>query len=191
MTAPMSTATGPTAPPTPPRDRRAVPVLVDIAVVAAWFGGAGLIGAWVWSAITTLPEVTKAGNNATMAPEELVKQVAIDGWFAVIALVGGVLSGALLLAWRRRDPLLTMALVALGSGLASWLMIQVGRLLGPDDELAALRRLPDGSQVSEQLQLHAPGVAWVWPIAAAFGGLLYLWVLAKPGGDHREPDNLR
>ena len=28
------------------------------------------------------------------------------------------------------------------------------------------------------------GVAWVWPIAAAFGALVYLWVLAKPG---REP----
>ena len=191
MTAPMSTATGPTAPAVPPRTSRAVPVLVDVAVATVWFVGAGVLGAWVWSVVTTLPKVTKVGNTAATAPEELVKQVAIDGWFAVIALVGGVLSGLLLLAWRRRDPLLTVALVALGGGLASWLMIQVGQALGPGDELEALRRMPEGAQVSEQLQLHAPGMAWIWPMATAFGALIYLWVLAKPGGDHRDLDNLR
>ncbi len=72
-----------------------------------------------------------------------------------------------------------------------WLMIQVGKALGPGDEIAALRRLPDGSQVSEQLRLHATGVVWVWSIAAVFGALVYLWVLAKPGGDTDGPDNLR
>lgn len=195
MTVPVDTTTGPgsSAPSSPPPRRRETlrAAVRDAVVVGAWFVVAGLVAGLVWVQVVTPPEVTRTGGNATVPTEELAKQVAIDGWFAVIALVAGTLSGVLLLAWRRRDPLLMVPLVALGGGLASWLMVQVGRVLGPDDEIAALRRLPDGSQVSEQLRLHATGVAWVWSIAAVFGALLYLWVLAKPGGDADETDSLR
>jgi hypothetical protein len=192
MTTDMSTESGSSNPtPTPsPRSSRLVPAVLDAVIVAVWFIVAGLVGAWVWSQVTTLPQVSKSGNNATIPSEELVKQVGMDSWFFVIALAGGVLSGVLLLAWRRRDPLLTVVLVVLGGGLASWLMIHVGKAIGPADPIAALRKLPDGAHVSEQLRLHADGVAWAWSIAAAFGALLYLWVLAKPDAAAGEPDTL-
>lgn len=184
MSAEMTTASQPSSPTpeSPPTTSRIVPILLDAALVAAWFAVAGLIGGWIWAHVTSLPQVAKEGNTATVASEELAKQVAMDGWFFLIAVVGGVLSGVLLLLWRHRDPLLSVALVTLGGGLASWLMIQVGEALGPGDPIAALRKLPDGAHVSEQLQLHAHGVAWVWPLAAAFGALLYFWVL-KPADD--------
>lgn len=192
MTTQMNAEGEPSRPtPSPaPRSSQLVPVVLDVVVVGVWFVVAGLVGAWVWSQVTTLPQVSKSGKNATVASEELVKQVGMDSWFFVIALAGGVLSGVLLLAWRHRDPLLSVALVALGGGLASWLMIHVGKAIGPGDPIAALRKLPDGAQVSEQLRLHAGGVAWVWSIAAAFGALLYLWVLAKPDDAVSEPDTL-
>jgi hypothetical protein len=184
----------PAAAPVSTRER-VVPALLDVVIVAAWFAVLGVVGGWVWAHVTSLPQVAKEGANATVASEELVKQVAMDGWFVVIALAGGVVSGALLLAWRHRDPLLTVALVALGGGLASWLMIHAGGSFGPSDPIAALRKLPDGAHVSEQLRLHAHGVAWVWPIAASFGALLYLWVL-KPSAEETsnettEADTLR
>jgi hypothetical protein len=144
----------------------------------------------VWAHVVSLPQVSKEGNAATVPSEELAKQVGMDGWFFVIALAAGVVSGIALLVWRHRDPLLTVVLVALGGGLAAWLMVTAGESFGPGDPIAALRKLPDGAHVSEQLRLHAHGVAWVWPIAAAFGALLYLWVL-KPGGDERGTDTLR
>jgi hypothetical protein len=192
MTTEMSTESGSSNPtPTPsPRSSRLVPAFLDAVIVAVWFVVAGLVGAWVWSQVTTLPQVSKSGNNATIPSEELVKQVGMDSWFFVIALAGGVLSGVLLLTWRHRDPLLTVVLVVLGGGLASWLMIHVGKAIGPADPIVALRKLPDGAHVSEQLRLHADGVAWVWAIAAAFGALLYLWVLAKPESAAGEPDTL-
>jgi hypothetical protein len=194
MTAPVDTTTGsrspgPTAP--PPRRPAILAAALDAVIVGVWSTVAGLTAGWVWVQVVTPPEVTRTGGSATVPTVELAKQVAIDGWFAVIALVAGALSGVLLLAWRRRDPLLMVPLVALGGGLASWLMVQVGKVLGPDEELAALRRLPDGSHVSEQLRLHATGVAWVWSIAAVFGALVYLWVLAKPGADDDTADSLR
>jgi hypothetical protein len=169
---------------------RLVQPLFDVLIVAAWFAAAGIIGGWVWAHVTSLPQVSKEGNSATVPSEELAKQVGMDGWFFVIALGAGVISGILLLVWRHRDPLLTVALVALGGGLAAWLMISAGDAFGPGDPIAALRKLPDGAHVSEQLQLHAHGVAWVWPIAAAFGALLYLWVL-KPVPEESATDTLR
>jgi hypothetical protein len=169
---------------------RLLQALVDVVIVFAWFAVAGLVGGWVWAHVTSLPQVTKSGNNATVPSEELVKQVAMDGWFVVIAVVGGLLSGVLLLLWRHRDPILSVLAVTLGGGLASWLMIQMGEALGPGNPIAALRKLPDGAHVSEQLRLHAHGVVWVWPIAAAFGALLYLWVLAKPESAASSADTL-
>ena len=76
--------------------------------------------------------------------------------------------------------------MALGGLLGSWVMVRAGKAIGPGDAVEALRTLPDGSTVFEQLHLTAGGVMWVWPAAAAFGALLFLWVLAKPERD--EPD---
>jgi len=156
---------------------------IDVLIVAVWFAMAGAVGAVVWWQVTTLPKISRAGDSASQAPDQLVNQVGIDGWFFVVALVGGLLSGIVLLAWRRRDPLLMVFLVALGGGLAAWVTVRTGLALGPSPELAALRDLAEGDQVSMQLRLHAPGIAWVWPIAALMGALLQLWVLAKPERD--------
>ena len=192
MTTGMSTESEPSVPtPTPaPASSRLGALVIDVAIVAVWFAVAGLVGAWIWAHVTSLPEVTKVGDAAATPSEELTKQVGMDSWFFVIALVGGLVSGILLLAGRRRDPLVMVVLVVLGGGLASWLMLHVGKALGPDDPIAALRKLPDGAHASEQLKLAADGVLWVWSIAAAFGALLYLWVLAKPVPDSSEPDTL-
>ncbi len=67
--------------------------------------------------------------------------------------------------------------------LAAWLMVRVGLALGPGEETAALRALPDGGEVPMQLKLHAPGVAWTWPIAATLGALLYLWIGPRPASE--------
>lgn len=152
----------------------------DALVVAVWFAVMGVVGAVVWWQVTSLPQVTKSGDNATLAPEQLIKQVGIDGWFFAVAAVGGILSGVALMAWRRRDPLLMVVLVALGGGVAAWLMIHVGLYLGPEKELTALRGVADGGQVSMRLKLHAPGMAYVWSIGALLGSAVYLWVLKKP-----------
>ncbi len=154
--------------------------VVDVVVVLVWFVAAGVIGGVVWSQVTTLPKLTRVGDSASQAPDQLANQVGIDGWFFVVALVGGLLSGIILLAWRRRDPLLMVLLVALGGGLAAWVTLRTGLALGPSPELAALRDLAEGDKVSMQLKLHAPGIALVWPIAALLGAALQLWVLAKP-----------
>jgi hypothetical protein len=152
----------------------------DALVVAMWFGVAGLVGALVWWQVTTLPKLTRTGDSASQAPNQLVGQVGIDSWYFVVAAVAGLVSGIVLMWWRRRDPLLMVIMLTLGGGLAAWLMVRAGLWLGPEPELTALRDLKEGAQVSMQLKLHATGMVWIWPISAVLGALLQLWVLAKP-----------
>lgn len=160
--------------------RSRTPVVRDALVVLGWFVVAGLVGGVLWWLLTDLPKVTKSGGRAVLDAEGLAGQVAIDGWFITIAAVGGLVSAIVLTAWRRRDPVATVLLVVLGAGLASFLMVRLGHLLGPGEEREALRSVPEGGSVRMQLQLHAPGAAWVWPAAAACGSLLWLWITTNP-----------
>ena len=117
----------------------------------------------MWSTPWSWPRGSRSRGPSAPAcgpgsPEELVKQVGIDGWFFVIALVGGLVGGIVLMAWRRRDPLLMVVLVVLGGGLASWLMVRLGLALGPEKALSALGGMPDGAQVSMRLKLVASGM---------------------------------
>ena len=158
----------------------------DALITLVWFFVAGLVGALLWWAITPLPEVTKTAEGAVYDNETLTSQVAIDGWFFVIAAVGGLVSGVVLLSWRSRHPVRMVLLVVVGAGLASWLMIRVGLILGPGEETAALSGKPNGSKAPMQLDLHATGVAWLWPMGAALGALVQLWVLRKDDGEPAE-----
>lgn len=161
--------------------RRGTPreVLVDAAVVLVWSLAAGVVGALVWWRATPLPEATATPDGPALTATELAGQVSVDGWYAVVAIVLGLLSGLVLLAWRRRDPLLLVPLVVLGAALAAQVASRLGRVLGPADPASVLAGRPEGATAPVQLVLQAPGLVWVWPAAAALGALLHLFVLRR------------
>jgi heme/copper-type cytochrome/quinol oxidase subunit 2 len=163
-------------------------VLRDVVVVLAWFLVAGLVAGVVWWLVADPPQATRAAEGVVVEPQELTKQVSIDGWYFVVAAVGGLLSGIALLAWRHRDPLLMVVLVTLGGGLAALVSLRLGHLLGPGAVLEALRGKPQGAHALEPLTLHATGMEWVWPATAAMGALVHLWVLRKPDEPAVSPD---
>ena len=162
--------------------------LTDVSVVLAWFGVAAVLGAVIWWQVTPLAEFTRTADNATMDEEQLSKQFGTDGWFFVIAAVGGLVSGLLLVSLRRRRPVLMVVLVALGGAFATFLMIEVGLLLGPSDPGSVLASTPVGGSVPLQLKLEAHGVWFVWSIAALVGGIIALWI-AEARADDR-PQNV-
>lgn len=165
-------------------DSRARQLARDAAVVLAWFVVAGLVGALVWWQVTPLAEYTRTVDNAEMGETELGRRVSADGWFFVVAAVGGLLSGVVLLARRRRDPVVMVLLVGAGGLLAAWLMSEVGLWLGPPDPGTVLPGVDVGDRVPVQLELGAPGLLFVWPIAALLGAVGVLWGL----DDYREHD---
>lgn len=153
------------------------PLVLDIALVVGWFVAVGVLAAFIWWQVTPLAEFTRTPTNAQMDEGQLGRQVSTDGWFFTVAAVGGLASGIVLLALRRRDPIAMVVLVTLGGVLASWLMVRIGLWLGPADPVHALRGVPVGDKVPMQLKPHAGGVRFVWPVAALVGALGVLWGL--------------
>lgn len=149
--------------------------LREAGLVLGWFVVLGVLGGVLWWLVTPLAEWTRTAKSASMDELNLGVSVAADGWFFVIGAVGGLVSGFVLTAWRRRDPLVTVLLVAGGAGLASLLTYLVGHALGPGPVHEALAHARVGQQVPAQLEVHAPGVYLVWPVAALFTALAVLW----------------
>jgi len=147
------------------------PDLSDAVIVAWWFAVLGLIGAVVWELVTPLAEYTRTADNGTMGEEALAQQFSATGWFIVIAAVGGVLSGVVLLLWRRRNPVLVVVLVTLGGALATLVMTQLGLVLGPANPSDVLPTVELGDKVPLQLEVEGAGVYFTWSIAALAGAL--------------------
>jgi hypothetical protein len=147
----------------------------DIAVVLGWFVAIGVVAAVVWWQVTPLAAFTRTRTSGQMTEAELGREVATDGWYFVIAAVGGLVSGVALLAMRRRDPLVMVVLVTLGALLASWLMLRIGLWLGPDKPANVLSHVAVGDKVPLQLKPTSKGVPFVWPITALLGAIGVIW----------------
>jgi hypothetical protein len=150
--------------------------LASLSVVLAWFGVAAVIGAVIWWQVTPLAEFTRTKDNATMDEQQLSKQFGTDGWFWVIGSIGGLVSGVLLILLRRRNPILMVLLVAAGGAFATFVMLEVGLMLGPSNPGSVLASTPVGAKVPLQLEPTAHGVWFSWPIAALLGGIVALWI---------------
>jgi hypothetical protein len=151
------------------------PLTADVLVVVAWFVLVAVVGAVVWWQLTPLAEYTRTASTAQMGEEQLGVQVSADGWYFVIAAVGGLLSGVVLLSWRHRDPLASVVLVTVGALLAGWLVQRIGLWLGPADPKDVLPHVAEGAKVPLQLRVHASGLVLVWPITALLGAIGVIW----------------
>jgi hypothetical protein len=151
------------------------PVVTDTLVVVGWFVLVGVIGALLWWQVTPLAEYTRTASNAQMGEVQLGRQVSADGWYFVVAAVGGLLSGVVLLSWRHRDPVVMVVLVTVGALLAGWLVLRIGLWLGPADPRDVLPHVAEGAKVPLQLRVHASGLLLVWPITALLGAIGVIW----------------
>lgn len=149
----------------------------SLALVVGWFTAAGALGALIWVNVTTLPVYVRVAQGGSMDEEQLAKQFSINGWFLVIAVVGGLLSGLVLLLVRRGSPVVMVVLVAFGSGLATWLMMSCGLAWGPGDPKVALASAQVGEVVPIQLKPDVDAVYFAWSIATLVGAALAIWIL--------------
>jgi hypothetical protein len=148
----------------------------DALVVITVFLALGLVCGVLWWRLVDPAAFTKThGGGGSMSESELAKRFNADGWYAVIAIVGGFVAGLLLTWWRWRDPLVTVVSVLVGSALAAALMAVVGHLLGPVAPSAALSAATTGQLVPVQLSVLAKGCYLLWPIASLAAALVALW----------------
>ena len=136
----------------------------------------GLVGGVLWWLLTE-PALFTVGEKGAlgMGEVELADRFSATGWFTVLAVVLGVLSGGALTWWRNRDPILTAGLLVLGSVVGTAAMVGVGRLLGPPDPAVAAASARPGDLVPAALEVGATAAYLVWTIAALAGALMVLW----------------
>jgi hypothetical protein len=134
----------------------------------------GVVCGVLWSLVVTPAVYTKLATGASMGEDQLSRQFGADGWYVLIAAGAGACAGGLLSWWRGRDPLLTSALLLVGSALAAAAMALTGHLLGPGDPRTALSAAAVGATVPERLDVDTLLVYLSWPIGVLAGGLFSL-----------------
>jgi hypothetical protein len=192
----MSTAAEEVEPSTEVPRRAGRGVLGDVAVVLGVFLVLGLLGAVLWSSVVSPADYTKVAGGGGMGEADFGQQFGADGWFVVIGVLGGLVAGLVLTAWRGRDPLLTVGLLVVGSCLAAAAVALLGHLLGPGDPSAALRAVRVGATVPERLDVgpQLPGqphesaltVYLSWPVGA-LAGALFVLLARSPARDPESP----
>jgi hypothetical protein len=170
--APGSGAPAPEAARSPAELRRALVTALGVVAGSALLGVAGGL---VWAAVAPRAALVMTGRGtADVVNSETSAFIAADGWYCLICLAGGIISGLLgyRLAVRRHGPV-AMAAVLIG-GLAAGL---VTLWLGEQSGLAAfhhlLATLPAGAHLHAQLALGSRGAIAFWPLAAGLmaGGI--------------------
>jgi hypothetical protein len=167
--------------PEDPAQRRAVAAACLIVATGIVIGvGGGLLWAAVaprvvYQVVTLHPPTAYATDPETSA------FIAADGWYCLIAVVGGALLGLLgyLLGVRRYGPV-PMAGIAIGATAAAFICEWLGhRQSGAPTFNHVLATSKPGALLHAPISLGSQGALAFWPLAAAAvaGGIVLLGVL--------------
>lgn len=127
----------------------------------------GLPAGLLWAGITPPARYVVMNGEAALADIENEALIGVDGRFALIAVVAGVLCGVVAYAagGRGRDISLVLGL-AVGGAAAGLLAWWVGRQVGLDAFQRLTRTSPDGRAITGVADLRAVGVVVLWPLLA-------------------------
>ncbi|HEX5292042.1 MAG TPA: hypothetical protein VFX25_24500 [Streptosporangiaceae bacterium] len=157
--------------PTSERPRLAPAGLRVMLVTAAIAAGAALVGVaggLVWAALAprALFMVSAPGVAYVVHPETTAF-IAADGWFSVVAAVGGVIIGAggYLAGVRRHGPVPVAGILA-GATAAAFLAAWIGGQAGLGAFRHQLAAAKAGALIRQPVVLGAHGALAFWPLAA-------------------------
>ncbi|HEX7739996.1 MAG TPA: hypothetical protein VF426_10160 [Marmoricola sp.] len=179
-------------------------LVLDLLITLAVFAVLAIIGAAVWNQVTHPPVFVRTAQGAEMDQLRLSGLFALDGWYAVIAGVLGLIGGLIVLWWRSLEAVWVLIAGVISSLAAAWLMIAVGRQIGPSNPGAVLQHAPVGAKAPVQLSVadhhflwsvhghhlisfSAPSVAIMWPLGAVLGMLLVLMFSSGTSGSAPVP----
>ena len=154
------------APRAPRAAGAAVVIFLAVLVATAVFGvPAGYL--WAVLAPRALAQVVSRGGAGLVNPETNAF-IAADAWFALIAALGGLLTGVAgyLLVVRRRGAPAALGLI-LGGLAAAALMAWIGDNYGHAVFQHRLLTSPTGTRLHASLSLGSKGAILFWPVVAA------------------------
>jgi hypothetical protein len=128
----------------------------------------GVAAGFLWAAVAPRPHLVMTGPGAAQVTSaESSAFIGGDGWYCLICVVGGIISGlaGYLLAVRGHHPV-GMALVLLSGLAAALIVLQIGQHSGQASYHHLLSTLPAGRHLSASLSLGARSAIALWPLAA-------------------------
>ena len=154
-----------------------MPVAALVAAAAA-IAGSAVLGAgagFLWAALAPRAVLVAFGNGSVgLVNPETSAFIAADGWFSLLSLLGGVVSGLLgyLLAVRRYREL-AMAGVLVGGLAAGLVAMWIGQQSGQAAFNHRLAVSQPGALLRAPLILGGHGTLALWPLAAGLtaGGI--------------------
>ena len=154
-------------------ERRAI--AKDVLVVLGAFLVAAVVVGAVWPHLVD-PVVVKRTDVGLLTDEvALADRFDNVGWYTLLAAGFGVVLGAVLVAWRRTNEVVTLVAVVAGAFLAAWLSARLGTWWGPPDPNLVLAHAKVGTTAPDQVVLDASAAYLVWPVAALVGAAAVLW----------------
>lgn len=143
---------------------------------------AGIPLGLVWWLVAPVARLVKRPEGVFAVGSHTETAIAADGWFAILALVTGVVA-ALLAAFLLRDHRLgALAGLAVGGLLGSLVAWRLGVLLGPPAISDSAAGLANQARFDGPLEISAMGVLLAWSLAA-----VVTFFAAVAGLDAREP----
>lgn len=128
----------------------------------------GVVGGFIWAVVAPRAALVMVGHGvADVVNAETNAFIAADGWYCLICLAGGVISGLLghWLAVRRHGPA-AMAAVLVGALAAALITLWIGDQSGLGTFHHQLATLPVGANFRAQLALGSRAAIAFWPLAA-------------------------
>lgn len=140
--------------------------VTSTARAALWAVPAGALTGVVWWLVSPLARYEKETGGVIGVGRESETAIAADGWFAVTAVVVGVLAGLAVAFLARGDRLVALVGLTLAGLLGSLVAWRVGVALGPASIDTQAAGLQAGTRFDGPLRLSALGVLLVWPTAS-------------------------
>ena len=143
----------------------AVQAVAIVAIFAAVGALAGVVWEWVWT-----PPVGVAVHHQWLQDEAGLRgDFSATGTYVLVAVVAGLVTGAVVALLLDRSELVTLVAVVAGALLAGWVMQHVGSALGPADPHHIAASAQDETRIPGPLMVSGKSALRAFPAGALLG----------------------
>ena len=158
-------------PTTEHRSGRPRPALLGAAaqglLIVVAFAAAGIVCGFVWESVWSPPHMVVQQHQVYYVDDAAVRGVfSGTGTYVIVAVLGALLTSAVVCLLARRREILTFVAVVIGSVVAAVLMARTGVARGPVDPRSLAPTAANGTRVLGDLRVSGTSPYVVWPMAS-------------------------